>query len=71
MLDSLRDAPFAASWGVSATSEAWRILQGESPCRVRVSHSPVSSLARCAEIVDRKYFPESDEDCFQTIEQAM
>jgi putative transposase len=30
---------------VSAPSEAWCILQGESPCWVRVSHPPVSSVA--------------------------
>lgn len=36
--------------GVSATSEAWSTLQGGSPCRVRASHSPVSSLAHCAEL---------------------
>ena len=30
---------------VSAPSEAWCILQGESPCRARVSHPPVSSVA--------------------------
>jgi hypothetical protein len=35
--------------GVSAPSEAWCILQGESPCRVRVSHPPVSSVASVAE----------------------
>jgi hypothetical protein len=29
--------------------KAWRILQGESPCRVRASHPPVSSLASMAE----------------------
>jgi hypothetical protein len=29
--------------------KAWRILQGESPCRVRASHPPVSSLASIAE----------------------
>ncbi len=34
---------------VIAPSEAWRILQGESPCRERVSHPPVSSLAPVAE----------------------
>ena len=37
------------SSGVSAPSEAWCILQGESPCRVRVSHPPVSSVAPVAE----------------------
>ena len=35
--------------GVSAPSEAWCILQGESPCRVRISHPPVSSVAPVAE----------------------
>ena len=38
---------------VSAPSEAWCILQGESPCRVRVSHPPVSSLACVAEPKER------------------
>jgi len=39
----------AADFGVGAPSEAWCILQGESPCRVRVSHPPVSSVAPVAE----------------------
>jgi hypothetical protein len=34
---------------VIAPRQAWRLLQGESPCRVRVSHPPVSSLASMAE----------------------
>jgi hypothetical protein len=29
--------------------QAWRLLQGESPCRVRASHPPVSRLASMAE----------------------
>ncbi len=37
---------------VSAPSEAWCILQGESPCRVRISHPPVSSVAPVAETCD-------------------
>ena len=39
---------------VSAPSEAWCILQGESPCRERVSHPPVSSVAPVAEQGKRK-----------------
>ncbi len=35
----------AAECRVSAPSEAWCILQGESPCRVRSSQPPVSSVA--------------------------
>jgi len=34
---------------VSAPSEAWRFLPGESPGRVRASHPPVSSVAPLAE----------------------
>jgi hypothetical protein len=30
-------------------SEAWCILQGASPCRVRANHPPVSSVAPTAE----------------------
>jgi len=48
-------SPTPLKLSVSAPSEAWCILQGESPCRVRVSHSPVSSVAPVAEfyIVER------------------
>jgi transposase len=35
--------------GVLAPRKAWRLLQGERPCRVRASHPPVSSLASMAE----------------------
>src|SRR5262249_44209265 len=35
--------------GVLAPRKAWRLLQGASPCRVRASHPPVSSLASMAE----------------------
>ena len=35
--------------GVSAPSEAWCALRGESPRRVRASHPPVSSVASLAE----------------------
>src|SRR6266567_6650299 len=34
---------------VVAPRKAWRLLQGESPCRVRGSHPPVSRLASMAE----------------------
>src|SRR6266571_7504281 len=34
---------------VVAPRQAWRLLQGESPCRVRARHPPVSSLASMAE----------------------
>ena len=34
---------------VIAPRKAWRLLQGESPCRVRARHPPVSSLASMAE----------------------
>ena len=37
------------SASVIAPRKAWRLLQGESPCRVRASHPPVSSLASMAE----------------------
>ena len=43
--------------GVSATSEAWSILQGVSPCRVRPNQPPVSSVAFVAEHRERKCFP--------------
>ena len=43
----------ARSWrvsaGVSVPSEAWCVLQGASPCRVRASHPPVASVASVAE----------------------
>ena len=45
--------------GVSAPSEAWCILQGESPCRVRSSQPPVSSVASVAELVE---FPANKAD---------
>ncbi len=32
-----------------APRKAWHILRGESPCRVRASYPPVSSLASIAE----------------------
>jgi len=32
-----------------APSEAWCVLQGASPCRVRASHPPVASVASVAE----------------------
>ena len=41
--------PAAAQFCVSAPSEAWCILRGASPRRVRVSHPPVSSVAPVAE----------------------
>ena len=41
--------PSPQSPAVSAPSEVWCILQGVSPCRVRVSHPPVSSVAPVAE----------------------
>ena len=34
---------------VRAPSEAWCILQGESPCRARANHLPVLSVAPTAE----------------------
>ena len=37
------------SFGVIAPRKAWRLLPGESPCRVRASQPPVSSLASMAE----------------------
>ena len=39
----------AAHRGRSCAKKAWRLLQGASPCRVRISHPPVSSLASMAE----------------------
>jgi len=36
---------------VLAPRKAWHLLQGESPCRVRASHPPVSSLASMAAAV--------------------
>ena len=41
--------PPPLSFGVLAPRKAWRLLQGESPCRARASHPPVSSLASMAE----------------------
>ena len=41
--------PHASQFCVSAPSEAWRILRGASPRRVRPSQSPVSSVACMAE----------------------
>jgi tetratricopeptide (TPR) repeat protein len=35
--------------GVIAPRKAWRCFPGESPCRVRANHPPVSSLASVAE----------------------
>ena len=35
--------------GVLAPRKAWRLWQGESPCRVRASHPPVASRASMAE----------------------
>ena len=34
----------AADRGVIALGKAQRILQGESPCRERINHPPVSSV---------------------------
>lgn len=42
-------SPTPLKLAVSTPSEAWCILQGVSPCRVRVSHPPVSSVAPVAE----------------------
>jgi hypothetical protein len=39
----------APDTGRYRAKQAWRLLQGESPCRVRSSHPPVSSLASMAE----------------------
>jgi hypothetical protein len=39
---------------VIALGKARRILQGESPCRVRASHPPVSRLAAEAEPRERR-----------------
>jgi hypothetical protein len=41
--------PRLLSLNVIAPGEAWRILRGESPRRVRVSDPPVSSLASVEE----------------------
>jgi hypothetical protein len=46
-IDQVVCGPLSSS--VIAPREARRILQGESPCRVRASHPPVSSLASVAE----------------------
>ncbi len=43
-------APKPLIGGVSAPSEAWCVLQGASPCRVRASHPPVASVASVAEL---------------------
>ncbi|MGH8655771.1 MAG: hypothetical protein ACREYE_27940, partial [Gammaproteobacteria bacterium] len=40
--------------GVIALGKARRILQGESPCRVRASHPPVSSVASVEESRERR-----------------
>ena len=55
--DSARIGAHALAGGVSATSEAWSILQGVSPCRVRPNQPPVSSVAFVAEHRERKCFP--------------
>jgi hypothetical protein len=39
----------------SRAKKAWRLWQGESPCRVRASHPPVSSLAFMAESGSRPW----------------
>jgi len=36
---------------ISTPREAWCILQGESPCRVRINHPLVSSVASVAELL--------------------
>ena len=33
-----------------APGEVWCVLQGESPCRARTNHPPVSSVASVAEV---------------------
>jgi hypothetical protein len=45
---SLRPLAAPEAWRYCA-KKAWRLLQGESPCRVRASHPPVSRLASMAE----------------------
>jgi len=45
---SLRLPAAPDAWRYRA-KKAWRLLQGESPCRVRASHPPVSRLASMAE----------------------
>ena len=44
-----RRASSAMGPSAIAPRKAWRLLQGESPCRVRASHPPVSSRASMAE----------------------
>ena len=44
----LRSTTAPDAWRYRA-KQAWRLLQGESPCRVRASHPPVASLASMAE----------------------
>jgi len=41
--------PLPLSHTVSAPSEAWRFLQGESPCWVRANHPPIPSVAMMKE----------------------
>src|SRR6266567_4271092 len=44
----------AARLSVSAPSEAWRFLQGESPCGVRINHPLLPSVATAtAEVKSR------------------
>ena len=38
--------------GVGAPSEAWRFLQGASPCQVRSSQPPVPRVASVEEVED-------------------
>ena len=46
-------APLAADrQAVSAPSEAWRFLQGESPCGVRINHPLLPSVATATEEVE-------------------
>jgi hypothetical protein len=46
----------ATELGVDASSEAWCILQGVSPCQVRFNQPPISSVAPLAECMIRERF---------------
>jgi len=55
--DSVRCAPASGRGsylGVSAPSEAWRFLQGASPCGVRPNQPLLPSVAPAKEAEDRR-----------------
>ena len=51
---TLYRSPVRLRPGVPAPRQAWRLLPGESPGRVRVSHPPVLSVGPIAELGNRR-----------------